>query len=436
MHIKDLTLDWTASRRRLAGRTLIGLAALALLAGCAFDVGSRARHGTLDGADGDALSLRFIGEQRIAWKQEFQRTTVGGLSGLDYDRRSGNWVLESDDRSAINPARFYTAQLRYDEGGFDAVHLLGVHFFKQADGSTYPNVDSYASAGGEVPDIESIRIDPQDGSIWYSSEGDRKLGLDPFVRHASADGSYLATLPLPAMFKVPPLLVSRGVTRAAPARATTSCQSGVRDNLAFEGLSFAPDGHSMWVSVEAPLCQDGPPASTKAGAPARITRFDRKGAMLAQYAYPLEPVAAAPGPGKFAENGISEILAINDEQLFVLERAGVQAADGQFNDYVRLYQMDVRGATDVSQIAALGQASYRPTQKRLVLDLNTLGLPRIDNLEGMSWGPKLANGHDTLVLMSDDNFNRSEVTQFLLFEVVPRYGHLRWWNPFAWDLGK
>jgi hypothetical protein len=36
----------------------------------------------------------------------------------------------------------------------------------------------------------------------------------------------------------------------------------------------------------------------------------------------------------------------------------------------------------------------------------------------MTWGPKLANGHDTLVLVSDNNFNAaSQITQVLAFEV-------------------
>lgn len=38
----------------------------------------------------------------------------------------------------------------------------------------------------------------------------------------------------------------------------------------------------------------------------------------------------------------------------------------------------------------------------------------------MSWGPTLANGHRSLVLISDDNFSADEVTQLLAFEVLPR----------------
>ena len=37
---------------------------------------------------------------------------------------------------------------------------------------------------------------------------------------------------------------------------------------------------------------------------------------------------------------------------------------------------------------------------------------------GMAWGPRLPNGNATLVMVSDDNFNASQVTLFLAFEVV------------------
>ena len=109
------------------------------------------------------------------------------------------------------------------------------------------------------------------------------------------------------------------------------------------------------------------------------------------------------------------------ERLLVLERAAVQDAAGAYKSYIRLYEMDAAGASDVRGVAALEAqegGGYRPAAKRLVLDLNTLGIP-LDNFEAMSFGPKLPNGHDTLLIVSDDNFSKSQSTLFLLFEVLP-----------------
>jgi hypothetical protein len=348
-------------------------------------------------------TLRFIGEQRIPYKQAFQNTTVGGLSGIDYDAKSGNWIMQSDDRSDINPARFYTARLNYDAQSFSAVTLTSVATFKQQNGTVYPNRTQYATAGGEVPDTESIRFDPGDGSVWYTSEGDRSLGLDPFVKHATVSGDFIARLPLPARFKVSP-----------------TTETGSRNNLTFEGLTFAPDGKSLWVSMEAPIYEDGPITSVSNGAFSRVTQYDRSGNVLKQVAYPIDAIPVAPAAGMAADNGVSEMLAVDDHRFLMIERSGVQGADGNYKDYIRLYEMDVAGATDVNSIASLKGATFTPVSKRLVLDLTTLKLPILDNIEGVAWGPKLANGHDSLVLVSDDNFNATQVTQFLAFEVVPR----------------
>ena len=351
--------------------------------------------------DAPIAGLRLIGEQRIALKQPFEGTTVGGLSGIDYDAASNSWVMESDDRSEINPARFYRASLAYDSEKFSGVTLNSVHFFTQPDGSRYPNLaHAQLDKGDQVADIETIRVDPRDGSLWYGSEGNRKVGLHPFVRHADRDGNYLATLATPTMFNV------------------SKEETGSRNNMSFEGLSFASDGKSLWLGMEAALYQDGPLATPDHGSVVRITRLDRAGTVLGQYAYRIEAVATRPAAGREADNGVSEILAVNDHQLLVVERAGVENADGIYTNHVRIYEMETDGATDIVAIAALAGATYVPARKRLLLDLEKIGLARVDNIEGIAWGPRLANGRRSLVMISDDNFNAQQVTQILAFEVL------------------
>jgi hypothetical protein len=38
----------------------------------------------------------------------------------------------------------------------------------------------------------------------------------------------------------------------------------------------------------------------------------------------------------------------------------------------------------------------------------------------MTFGPRLANGNRTLIFASDDNFNRNQINQFLVFEVIEK----------------
>jgi hypothetical protein len=112
-------------------------------------------------------------------------------------------------------------------------------------------------------------------------------------------------------------------------------------------------------------------------------------------------------------------LSLSERRMLVMERSGVQADDGTYKDYVRLYEIDTEDATDIQHMPTLKDAAYTLVKKRLVLDIGALHLSIVDNLEGMAFGPRLANGHASLVLISDDNFSKTQVTQLLLFEVLP-----------------
>ncbi|HKP23747.1 MAG TPA: esterase-like activity of phytase family protein [Dongiaceae bacterium] len=344
-------------------------------------------------------SLHFIGAVTVPNDKMVDGTLVGGLSGIDYDPAADLWYLISDDKSDKNPARFYTAKLTFDEAHLASVEIAHAVTLLQADGQPYPN----AKSGGEVPDPESIRRDPETGSLWWTSEGDRKLGLSPFLRVAAPDGKHLTDLPVPGIFTM-----------------NKDQEIGPRHNLGFEGVSFTPDGRSVWLAMESALYQDGPIATPSTGAIVRLTRFNRNRKMLAEeFAYPLDPIQAVP-TGKNGDNGIAEILALDDTHALVLERSGVEGADGIWKLYIRIYAIDAARATDIHAVPSLASANYVPVAKRPVIDLaKTADIGPVDNIEGMSWGPVLADGKRSLVLVSDNNFNPAQTTQFLAFEVLP-----------------
>jgi hypothetical protein len=340
--------------------------------------------------------LRFIGSAVVPNDTVVDGTLVGGLSGIDYDPKADLWYLVSDDKSEKSPARFYVAKLAFNDTGLASVDIRHAVTLLQADGTPYPE------SGGEVPDAEAMRRDPRTGKLWWTSEGDRKSGLSPFLRIAAPDGKFAATVQVPAMFRV-----------------NTAQEIGPRNNSAFEGLSFAPDGGSVWLAMESALYQDGLISTPTAGAVSRLTHLDREGKVLGQFAYPVDPVQAVP-TGEHGDNGLSDFLAIDDHRALALERSGVESADGVWTVYIRIYEVDISGATDIAAIPSLAGAGYQAVSKRLVINLNrTPGLPHIDNIEGLSWGPVLANGKRSLVLVSDNNFNDDQVTEILAFEVEP-----------------
>ncbi|MGW4964973.1 esterase-like activity of phytase family protein [Nonomuraea sp. NPDC004186] len=339
---------------------------------------------------------RFLGEQRLAHLLKFEDTTVGGLSGIDRDPGTGTWYFVSDDRWRYNPARFYTGQLDFDRdtGEFVGVRLTGVRTLTRADGTPYA---AYGQPGSADP--ESIRYDRWSGRLIWGDEGDRP------------DGAHQA-IPISAAAVHTTDLQGRnaGELRVPPNLRLTDTERGPRRNFGFEGVAVTESG--ITAVTEGPRHEDGPVPSVARGAPARLTVWNRMGIARAQYAYPLDPLPTAPiPPDGDADSGVSEILAIDDDRYLALERSWIQGV----NYRVKLYEIDLRGATNVLTRDDLAQGRpYRPVTKRLVYDLGSFR-PPVQNLESLAWGPRLADGSCTLVIGSDDNFDQREMTQFLAF---------------------
>jgi hypothetical protein len=339
------------------------------------------------------LALSYLGQQQVATGAQFAETTVGGLSGIDYDAATQSYWAISDDRSQVNEARFYTARLdlaQFNKNtlpGMAGVQFTGVITLRDTNGAAFGN--------GQV-DPESIRK-VGDRLIW-TSEGERLGGnlQAPFVREARLDGTYVSSYATPSYY---------GVSDAA---------LGIRRNLAFESLTLSNDGKTVYTATENALLQDGPAAAVGVSTPSRVLAFDRRtGAASAEYLYLTGPVAAEPNPaGSFSTNGLVELLAVpgEDGEFIAVERSFSTGVGYS----IKLYHVSLSGATDIlGQATAPAGPSFM--HKELMLDLTTLGIT-LDNIEGITWGPQL-NGHRTLVLVADNNFDTAAVTQFLAFDV-------------------
>jgi hypothetical protein len=360
--------------------------------------------GTPAAADDSAVRLDFLGERELPNAMAFQGTTVGGLSAISYDARTGTYFVISDDRSQTGPARFYTAHVDFTDGTLTGVDLTGTHPWLRPDGTTFPPTSTATST--VAPDPEGIAVDPRDGTLAWTSEGERIVASDgpallgdPWIRRAAPTGTYTGQIPLP------------------PQLHMNSQEFGPRKNQTLEGVTFTPDGRRIVTAMEDPLYQDGDDPTPEHGALTRITVHDaRTGQPLAQYAYPLEPLFATPPAGSTDTNGVSDIVALDHDRFLVLERASIYSDN---NWKARIYLVDLHGATDVLGRDSLTDPSaqrVQPVRKTLVTDLSDVpGLPRVDNVEGITLGPRLPDGRRTVVLVSDDNFAARQVTQFIAF---------------------
>lgn len=375
------------NRRPLAARTRRSLAAFLVTAATATLFAAAVAAETMP-------QLRLIGQQTFDNRTlTFEGTVPGGLSGIEYDASSGHYVVISDDQSVPErgDARFYTVELDFDARAFRSFTFTGVTVLKRPDGKPFP-------ASGVDP--ESIRLLPS-GHLLWTSEGlaESTPPIAPFVREMRPDGSYVRDLTIPRHFI-----------------ATSVGAFGGRHNLVFESLTITPGGRWAVTATEGALLQDGPEATSSTGSPSRVLFIDLEtGEPGPEYVYMNDPVTDA--TDAFSVNGLVELLALDESSFLALERSFSVG----FGNSVDLYRFDVSAAADISTIDSLANAEVRPNPgaKTLVADLTCFGVT-LDNLEGLTWGPKLETGNPSLVIVSDDNFGYDGFTQFLAFEVLSK----------------
>ena len=331
----------------------------------------------------------LLGQATIPTGTQFQGTTVGGLSGTAYDAGRDVYYALSDDRSQLSPARFYTLDIDLSDGALDQgeVTVLAVTTLRGEDGQTFPALSL---------DPEGLAL-TRSGTLLIVSEGDANARIAPFVREFSLAGAQVRSFPVPDYY-------------------SPTGTSGVRNNLAFESAGLTPQGQFLFTATENALVQDGPAATVTTSSPARILRYDsRSGQLGKEFVYEVDAVPNAPVPATaFATNGLVELLPLGPTRLLALERA---FSTGVGNS-VRLYLVDLAGATDVSGRDRLPTAlsGIRTAEKTLLLDLDTLGVT-LDNLEALAFGPVLPDGRQSLVITSDNNFSTRQTTQFLAFAI-------------------
>jgi hypothetical protein len=367
-----------------------------------------------------AQTLTYLGQQIVQGSPSFKGAPVGGLSSIDYVPATGRYLAICDDRSDRAPARFYELSLdlskfrRSADPGDAGVSWVGMTTILDLDGQPF---------GRNQVDPESLRLDAKRNLIYWANEGQRVSNAmqNPTLRRMSLDGKPAGELPVPGYYN--PSGSAGGI---APG------DMGVFNNLAFESIAITPDGKTLWTMSENGLAQDSLPTAVGRGSRARMLSFDLdSGKAGAEYIYDVGPVPFPPArQGDFATNGVPDMLALSAHEFIVIERAfavgavtpGVAAHTKQpTSNTIKLYLVDTRGATDVSGWPSIKGREVVPVKRAMLLDLSSLknddgSVLALDNIEGISFGP-LFNGKRTLILVSDNNFNPAQFTQFIAFTI-------------------
>ena len=328
----------------------------------------------------------------------FEATELGGLSGITYDSQRGVYYALSDDRNQFNPARYYTLSIDLSDGALDDGDVSFQKVTTLLDDSGSPFAENSI-------DPEGIVL-ASPGFLYISSEGDVNATqpIPPFVNRFNLPGRQTQSLPVPEKF-----LPNAGGT------------SGVRDSLAFESLTVTPTRRFLYTATENALAQDGPVAGLAQGSLSRMLEYDVKLKRPGlEFVYVVDPVAEVPIPPEaFRNNGLVELQALDNTGTFLAMERSFSVGVG-FT--IKLYEVLTQEATDVSGVDDLFDENtgtpgdFVPVQKRLLLNFAELGAElgsEFDNLEGMTIGSMLSDGRLQLIVVSDNNFNPVQQTQFI-----------------------
>ena len=212
-------------------------------------------------------------------------------------------------------------------------------------------------------DLEGCAIDPLTGNVWVSDEKDTSVrAFDP------ATGREVASIAIPEIYR-----------------------KKVRKYRSLESLAISPDGLRLYTANEENMSCD--PANV-----VRIQEFVRKGAdgeflPSRQFTYEVDP----PGGRAFMKrtfSGVSELVAMPDGSLLVLEREFSVKILPSFR--IRIYRI-VPGEKG----------------KTLVWEAPST----LSNYEAVCLGPRLQDGRQSLVLVSDGGAGALE--NVLVLALIP-----------------
>lgn len=349
------------------------------------------------------------------------RNRLGGISAIEYSGKDDEYVLLPDrgpaDGATDYLCRFHRVKLRVATGGSPAVTAVLLSTTMLTDESNRNLVGS-ATAFDARDQARGLRFDPEGlrinrrGSLYLSDE------YGPSVCEFSSSGRRTALLNVPQRFQI-------AHPAATPEDELARNSTGRQPNGGFEGLAITPDGSRLYAAMQRPLLQDSRPGKEgikRHGINTRIIEFNIARGTTREYLYPLDD----------SSNGVNEILAVNDHEFLVLERDSRPGAEAVFK---RIFKIDLAGATDLSQRDVLPPdgipADVTAARKTLFLDLlaprfGLAGPDSPEKIEGLAFGPTLADGRRLLIVAIDNDFHADKPILLHAFAVdrddLPGFG--------------
>jgi hypothetical protein len=340
------------------------------------------------------LNLEFLAEYELT-DVTYQNTKVGGFSGITYNPQENLYYLISDDRSYFSPARFYTAKININNNKINDIKIENVTYLKNEKGNNYPLNSS---------DTEGIAFSPRK-TLFISSEGLANEEIPPFIQEFDLDGNLLNKVRIPERY------IPEGEEK-----------KGIENNLGFESLTIKANGFMnqepfrLFTATESALAQDidleNPETFNRSRLMHYVINPFGEPVLVAEHLYIMDE----PSFGTLY-HGIPDLLTLPLEGYLL----SIERSFGMKGYEVKIFQIVMANANDISSQKTLAGNinNLAPIRKKLLLDLSELDI-ELDNLEGLTFGPRLEDGSQSLIIVSDNNFAEADEqkNQFLLFKLT------------------
>ena len=381
------------------------LACLLVLAVTTAAVGVQAQEikllgvGRLSGKMVDKSSLNEALEDGTPHNQ------FGGISGLERLGDSDEYLALPDrgpkDGAVDYQTRFQRVKIEIDpkQDPVVAVELLGTTLLKDESGRPLVGRSAAFGGAGQLQRFDPEGIRASADSVFISDE------YGPFMFQFSTDGK------LQKRFQLSPYLT---VAKLAPDKKETDLNEvGRQSNGGMEGLAYDSTSGTLVGLMQKPLLQDSVRDEEKkpVGTLCRVVVQGAKSDEQRELVYVLEN----------PDYKLSEILSAGENRYLVIERDGESGND---IEYQRIMEIDLTGATDVKGQVALDKDAVGktivPVKKRTLIDLldakyGLKGPSMPEKIEGLTWGPKLADGRRTLIVSVDNDFVTENDSLFYVF---------------------
>ncbi len=258
------------------------------------------------------------------------RDSLRGISGLEIIPATGEWHLVSDRGWHFTFTNIRTIRDLGDSSRLKLVQKTPFWF-------------------------EGVRYDVKSGNYFWADEHEFVTSIQYGKTIRDSASQVLLRIPLPG------------------------------PNKGLEGIALTPSG-TLWVAPEA-----GWEGETRMNQDT-ITFFRYPSPLavdpaIERYKYPINRCAFAQGEERLG--GISEILAVDNNRILVLERC---------------YDASQKRVTANLYLATPDEMTHT-LRKELAFDFNSQFPGAVCNLEAMAWADEQKQ---TLVLMADDNFHRNK----------------------------